>query len=426
MLLIYFQKKTPRISYIFKHVCSRILEIDVQFTTDKEEFRSFPGPKFSYGKKPLGDELFFQAHGLLSQQGFETLDISVKKWNNTVGFFPVAGNSALPYDIFSSSFYLLSRYEEYLPHVKDEFGRFMASESLAFKEGFIQQPVVDVWAQRFKEALVTAFPELIFPEKKMVVHPIVDAGQPFAYKQKGMFRLVIGFANDLLNGKVGNLANRAKVIFGLQRDPLDTFKWMINTVKKNNSKLSVFFLLGNALVFEESLNTRRHKFKMLIKFIADYKEVGLIFSFASLTDFSLFKNEKKRLEDIVNRPLSSSMNAQYVVNLPSLYRLLVELEIKKDFTMVYKDTIGFRASTCTPFLFYDIDYEIRTPLVIHPIAMTTYGFQKKYALDVQKTVAHIKASVAAVNGTFSIVYTNKDFSFTEENKVWRDIFSEKN
>src|SRR5690606_8026147 len=371
MLLIYTQKITPRISYIFKHICLRILGIDVLITSAIEEFVSHVGPKISYGKKPFGNELFFQSHGLLEQQGFETVEISVKKWKNTVGFFSVSGSSALPFDIFSASFYMISRYEEYLPHVKDEVGRFMASESLAFKEGFLQQPVVDIWAYIFKDKLLEVFPEMIFPEKKIRIHPVIEAAQPYAYKQKGFFRSMVGFGNSLFQGKFRNIIARSQVILGIKRDPLDTFKWMINIATRSKFNLTVFFLLGNSLIFDESVNTHRQKFKLLIKYVSDYKEVGLIFSYNSLRDYELLKSEKRRMEEITNRSLHSSINSEFLVNLPDLYRHLVELEVKKDFTMVFRDTVGFRAGTCTPFLFYDLDYEIKTPLDVHPAAMTT-------------------------------------------------------
>ena len=45
----------------------------------------------------------------------------------------------IPFDVFSATFFLVSRYEEYLPHVKDDYGRFLATESLAFKEDFLQE-----------------------------------------------------------------------------------------------------------------------------------------------------------------------------------------------------------------------------------------------------------------------------------------------
>lgn len=136
MLLIYTQKVTPRIDYIFKHLCTRILGLKVEFTATIEVFISHQGPKLSYGKQPLGNELFIQSHGLLTVQGFEDVEIVVKPWKQSIGFFPTSEKSALPFDIFAASFYLLSRYEEYLPHVKDPLGRFPASESLAYREGF--------------------------------------------------------------------------------------------------------------------------------------------------------------------------------------------------------------------------------------------------------------------------------------------------
>jgi len=113
------------------------------------------------------------------------------------------------------------------------------------------------------------------------------------------------------------------------------------------------------------------------------------------------------------------------VNLPDIYRNLVELQIKRDFTMVFHDTPGFRAGTCTPFFFYDLDYEIKTPLRIHPVTMTTKAFQKRYSADIEKTVTNFLNEVERVGGTFTLVFSNNDFSSEEENKIWRRIFSEK-
>ena len=131
------------------------------------------------------------------------------------------------------------------------------------------------------------------------------------------------------------------------------------------------------------------------------------------------------MEEITNRSLASTMNSEFLVNLPDIYRHLVELEVKRDYTMVFRDTVGFRAGTCTPFLFYDLDYEIKTPLIVHPAAMTTLAFQKKYASDIEKTVINTIHAVEKVNGTFTMIFSNSDFSSEENNKVWRKIFSEK-
>ncbi|PKA83454.1 hypothetical protein ATE92_1609 [Ulvibacter sp. MAR_2010_11] len=425
MLLIYTQKITPRITYIFKHVCTRILGIEVTFTLTLEEFISYEGPKLSYGKQPLGNELFIQSNGLLTQQGFESETILVKEWEETKCFFATSEKSMLPFDIFAAGFYLLSRYEEYLPHVKDALGHFPASESLGFMHNFLHQPVIDIWAYKFKTILVNSFPHLLFPKKEMTIHSVINAGEPYAFRQRGALRSLVGYSKDFSKFRFRRMVERTAVISGTRSDPFDTFQWIINATKKSRNKLSVFFMLGDALVFDESINSNRQKFKLLLKYVADYKDVGLIFSYSSLPEYDSLKKEKLRMQDIINRDVKHSFNSQFLVNLPETYRNLVELEIKSDFTMVYENTPGFRAGTCTPFLFYDLDYEIKTPLIIHPVVVTTSAFKSRYASDISKTVAQLMIAVEQVNGTFSMLFSNRDFSPLPANDVWRSLFSEK-
>lgn len=425
MLLIYTQKITPRFTYVFKHICTRILGIEIKFTNAIETFIAEEGPKLSYGKQPLGNELFLQSHIILNHQGIESVELTVKNWEETKCFFQVSDKSALPFDIFSASFYLLSRYEEYLPHVKDEQGRFPASESLAFKEDFLQYPVIDIWAYKFKEVLSKSFPALLFLRKTMEIHNLIEASNPYAFKQKGLLKSIIGYTKDSLKFRIRKNFRRTKVLLGFKEDPFNTFEWVVSLIKNSSTKLTVFFLMGNDLNYYEGINTQKKKYRMLIKFVSDYKNIGLIFSSISLLNFSAIKKEKEQLESIINSELTNSVNKGYYVNLPDFYRNLIEIEVEKDFTMVYEEYIGFRASTCTPFLFYDLDYEIKTPLVIHPIALTTHAFKNKKSEDIKDLILEVKDSVNKVNGTFSMFFTNLDFIDLKKNKVWRFLFSEK-
>ncbi|MCB0447803.1 MAG: hypothetical protein KDD03_09885, partial [Gelidibacter sp.] len=144
MLLVYTHKITPRVSYAFKHICTRILGIPVRFTTTIEEFIAHDSMKMSYTRQPLSNEIFVRSNDLLYEQGLSDIEIHVHDWEETKCFFTTSEKSSMPYDIFAAAFYLLSRYEEYLPHVKDDYGRFLASESLAFKHQFLHQPVIDI------------------------------------------------------------------------------------------------------------------------------------------------------------------------------------------------------------------------------------------------------------------------------------------
>lgn len=425
MLLVYTQKLTPRIDYTFKHICTRILGIQIEFTTTIESFIAHQGPKLSYGKQPMGNEFFVFAQGLLMAQGFDDVEVQVKPWNDTICFFSASEKSQLPFDIFSAAFYLLSRYEEYLPHVKDELGRFPASESLASKEGFLKQPVVDLWAYEFKKILNEFFPELKSVKRKFTIINLVEAKRPFEFLQRGVIRTILGFGGDLWKLKIGRFFLRIQVLLGFRKDPYDNFSWILNTVKASKNKLIVFFLLGEGYSFREDFNTKREKFKHLVKYVADYCEVGLLFSYHSLQNELLLKTEKRSLEDITHRNLESSATDKQLINLPNIYRYLVELEVKNDYTMFYFDALGFRASTCTSFLFYDLDYEIKTPLVVHPVVGKTLALSYGKEKDMEGKIMEIFSAVKKVKGTFSLFFSNRDFEQKKENRTWRYLFTEK-
>ncbi|MCB0445434.1 MAG: polysaccharide deacetylase family protein, partial [Gelidibacter sp.] len=367
MLLVYTHKITPRLSYAFKHICTRILAIPVSFTTTIEEFIAHDSLKISYTRQPLSNELFIRCHDLLYEQGLSDVDINVQPWGRTKCFFPTTDKSSLPFDIFAATFYLLSRYEEYLPHVKDDYGRFLASESLALKEGFLHQPVIDIWAYKFKALLQTQFEDYKFPIKTYNIQPVIDVPMAYYFKQKGLMRTIGGTASDVFHFKLKRLYQRYLSLAGFKRDPYDTFKWIITKQKQSKVKFVVFFLIGDYSTYDKNISINNKKFVSLIKSVADYCKVGLKASYFALEDSAILKKEKVKMESIVNYQLEASRHSFSKLNLPESYRNLIELEVKQDFTMGYINQLGFRAGTCTPFQFYDLDYEIQTPLQINSI-----------------------------------------------------------
>lgn len=424
MLLVYTHKITPRLKYVFKHVCTRILGIEVSFTTKIEEFIAHDALKISYTKQQLGNEFFIKSHDILFEQGLNDIDINVQNWGRTKCFFFNGEKSSIPFDVFAASFYLLSRYEEYLPHVKDNYGRFLATESVAFKHGFLHQPVVDVWAYKFKEALQTQFPEYQFAQKKYSVKPIIDVPSAYHFKFKGIMRSFGGSVKDIFQFKFKTLYNRFMVIFGLKHDPYDTFKYILNRQKQSKFKFLFFFLIGDYSTYDKGINPNKKKFVSLIKHVADYCEVGLKTSFFSIDNFSILKKEKLKMEEIINTTLKASRQSFSKLNLPESYRNLIELEILEDYTMGYVNEVGFRAGSCTPFLFYDLDYEIQTPLKIHSYHIMDYVLLKNQSLlDKKKVLNEIISEVKQVNGEFVPVFHNYTFSEIERWKGFKELFN---
>lgn len=424
MLLVYTQKKAPRLNYIFKHICTRVLGVKVNFTTKIEEFIAHDNLKMSYAKQQLGNEFFVKSHDILFEQGLSDVEINIHDWDNTKCFFYIGDKSAIPFDVFSASFYLLSRYEEYLPHVKDEFGRFTAKESLAYKHGFLHQPVVDIWAYKFKAALQKQFPEFKFPQRHYSITPIIDVPSAYCYNLKGLMRTFGGIIIDLAKFRLKRLYLRFAVLLGFKHDPYDTFKYLINRQKTSNFKFLFFFLIGDFSTYDKGINPNKKKFVSLIKHIGDYCRIGLKVSFLAIEDETILKKEKTRMEDILNTNLLASRQSFSKLNLPESYRNLISLEVQEDYTMGYVNEIGFRAGSSSPFLFYDLDYEVQTPLKVFPYQVMDHALLKhKSLLDKKKVVGEIIKQVKQVDGEFVPVFHNYTFSDDVRWKGYKELFN---
>lgn len=424
MLLVYTHKITPRLKYAFKQVFTRILGIPVDFTTTIEDFIAHDSLKMSYTRQPLSNEIFVRSHDILYEQGLSDVEISVQDWEETKCFFFNGDKSAIPFDIFSATFYLLSRYEEYLPHVKDQYGRFTAQESLAYKHDFLHQPVVDIWAYKFKKVFQENYPDFQFPERQYTIKPIIDVPSAYNFKLKGIMRTFGGTVKDLFSFNFKKLYYRYMVLFGLKRDTYDTFKYIINKQKQSQFKFLFFFLIGDYSTYDKGIDAQKKKFITLIKQVADYCQVGLKASYFALEDISILKKEKGRMEAILNTSLTASRHSFSKLNLPESYRNLVELEILEDYTMGYVNHPGFRAGTCTPFFFYDLDYEIQTPLKICSYHLLDYSLLKfQSLLDKKKALNEIIYQVKKVHGEFVPVFHNYTFSEVDRWKGYKDLFN---
>ena len=88
-------------------------------------------------------------------------------------------------------FYLLSRYEEYLPHQKDMYGRYAHENSLAFRKGFLDHPLINTWMQLFEGRLKNKFPDTVPFTIRHSLFPTYDIDIAWSYKQKGWWRSAV-------------------------------------------------------------------------------------------------------------------------------------------------------------------------------------------------------------------------------------------
>jgi hypothetical protein len=172
-MLLYSTKITNRLQFITRFIFNEISGKVIEFTTDPEIFRYYEGAKINYSTEKISEnELWLQPNHLLFEKAVQPQTIACFETNGYKAFFKTSGDFS--FDIFAASFYLLSRYEEYLPHEKDMYGRYAHENSLAFKEGFLKLPLVNIWLHSFKKSLQQKFPSFTIHHSPFTFLPTYD------------------------------------------------------------------------------------------------------------------------------------------------------------------------------------------------------------------------------------------------------------
>ncbi len=427
-VLIYSIKTSTRLRFVMRLVFGELLRVNPVFTTDVDELRSSDLPKLIYGDEAISDDIFFKSNGLLFEKDIRSLDFEPFEFDGIKTIFPVFHKqSALPFDVFSAIFFFVSRYEEYLPYKADTHGRFTAHLSLAAELDILEKPVVNIWALKIKDLLSKKFPDMVFPQRNFKFVPTYDIDSAFAYAQKGLVRSIGGYFIALKKLDFQDIVERTRVLFTKHKDPFNTFDLQISYQKKYKLWPIYFILFGRYGQYNKNINTRNRTFKFLIKMLGDYARIGIHPSYYMVEDESLLPMEKRNLENAINKTVICSRQHFLRLKLPSTYRQLINNDITADYSMGFAALPGFRAGICSPFNFYDLDFEAETNFRVHPFTVMD-GTLKDYLdltpADALAKIKQLMTEVKKVNGTFISLWHNESLSDKKRWKGWRMVYEE--
>lgn len=392
--------------------------IDFKITIDSEEFRIYNGAKINYSDTIFESDAFnIQNNSLLFDEIIVPQQIICFETDGTKVFFETGGD--LPFDIFAASFYLLTRYEEYLPHEKDVYGRYAHENSLAYKEGFINLPLINIWVNQFSEKLKKRYPMLNIQYPVFKFQPTYDIDIAYAYKQKGFIRNTGGFIKF-------PSAERIRVLSGLQEDPFDSYDWLHELHQKNKLEPVYFFLVAERNG-EYDKNILPHKDAMwkLIKQHAKKYSIGLHPSWQSGDIQDLLRKEKNLLESMGDCDIKCSRQHYIRFNLPEGYNRLPEAGITDDYSMGYGSINGFRASVASSFYWYDLENEEQTGLRIHPFCFmdaNSFYEQKQNPQQTFEELLHYLSACRKFNGTFITIWHNNFLGANSAFKGWKEVY----
>jgi len=424
MLLIYLPQISSRTQYIFDTIFINEFGIRYNTTDNIALFENYTEEKINYSANRITNEFFIKANPILTENFLREVEIPVSEKDQIKILFPNNEECNVGFDIFSSAFYMLSRYEEYLPFTPDKYGRFKAEDSLAYTNNFLQIPIVNKWIELFKNLLQKKFPSLKFKSSKFEAIVTYDIDVAFKFKGRSFKRNAGSTIKDLLKLDFKNIQTRLKTLRNKCKDPWDVYDYLHETITRNNLQSIFFFLLGDNSVYDRNLRYDNPVMKNLINQIQSFSEIGIHPSYYSSIVPGKIATEKERLENISAQTITKSRQHYLKLTFPETYNSLLSCGITEDYSMGFAQLPGFRAGTCKPFYFYDLKNEKITALKIYPITCMEASFIYYSKISPAKALVEILnllKEVKKVDGTFISIWHNDNLEDDKLNKKWYSV-----
>jgi hypothetical protein len=330
-------------------------------------------------------------------------------------------------DIFAASFFMLTRWEEYVNKNRDSHNRFPATESLAYKQGFLDRPIVNEYVETLKGMLLKVDERIVFKKKDYQFFLTHDVDIPFKfYSLKGSIKTLAG---DLLRRKninkfIKNLRLFIDSRFDYKKDPFNTFNFIFDINNKYEIN-SYFFFMGTGVTkYDNAYAIKNYKTRQLIKEVKrNNNKIGLHSSYASYEDSRQFQKEKKEVESVVGSSMTCGRQHYLNFSVPKTWQNYEDASLLYDSTMGYADLPGFRSGVCYEYSVFNILTRKKLHLIEKPlIVMECTIFEERYMnLQADKSYEEIIKYIDIIKkyrGEFTLLWHNNRL----ENKWQRELY----
>lgn len=314
-------------------------------------------------------------------------------------------------DIFASSFFMLTRWEEYANKTRDLHNRFSACESLAYRNEFLDRPVVNEYVEMLWNMLKCLGCIQKRKERKYELVLTHDVDNIFKWKNFGLFTRNI--AGDIIKRKNVSLAlENIKQYFG--KNPYDTFDYLMNLSEKKGIKSHFFFMSGGTSKLDNNYSINQPFAKKIIEKIKNRGHlIGFHPSYNAYNDQRQWKKEYSVLSTEVSQKVKMGRQHYLRFEVPTTWQIWEDNNMKWDSTLTYPEKEGFRCGTCYEYSVFNILSRKKLKLKEMPLEVmevTMVGYQNLVPKIMQKKIIKLINNVKKYNGKFVFLWHNSSFS----------------
>ena len=286
-------------------------------------------------------------------------------------------------DLIASTYFLLSRYEEYINPTsnRDTHGRYIGKLSIPAKANFIHRPIIEEYGQLLRNLLeqtdITLPP---IPQKINHIYLTHDVDSITNYRR------LRGLIGGLLRRE--NITTILKSLININNDPAYTFPWILSQDNLLPQAIKIYFIKAtrNATSFDRPSYNRTGKnftrLKNEILTTSPNTIFGLHASYKSGDTPDIIPDEQRLLQYTIENQQVTTSRHHYLRSLqPEDMESLIDAHITDDFTMGYADIAGFRLSTCRAIQFINPKTKRLTSLTLHPLTIMDCSLSEPHYMN---------------------------------------------
>jgi len=306
-------------------------------------------------------------------------------------------------DVFSSCFFMLTRWEEYVIKITDKHNRFPAEESLAVKNGFLLRPIVNEYIEMTWNMLLALGSKQKRRRKEFELILTHDVDIPYYWKNKkvNLFRLLIA---DLIKRRsliifTKRIIEYIKVKCKIINDPYDNFNWIMKMSEENGLKSRFYFMSGGDTNFDSN-----YKLESVRDLINNIKLRGHIIGFEEK-----WRNEKKKLIKFINNDINEGRQHYLRFSIPNTWRIWESNKINIDSSCGYTSKSGFKCGTGDCYSVYDFLERKQLNIKERPLVIMDRSVINGLSYDIKEAeelVTSLLKISMKYNSTITVLFHN--------------------
>ncbi len=363
-------------------------------------------------KMPFEDQIPILFESEDFKEGKKTFAVLLD--NRTVVFYA---------DIIAAAFFMLSRWEETVNPIRDDHDRFLATQSVAYKHGFLHRPIIDEYALILQSWIKVLLPGWEPVQRRFTVKLTHDVDlinrfqSPFDRCRTLCADIVIRrdlrLARENMTGVLNNKKN------SLFNDLVN----LANISEQHGLKSSFYFMgaLRGRMDIGYNINDSGLK-KIIHSLLERGHEIGFHAGYHTYIDEELFIAEKKRVEDAVSCSIKGGRQHYLRFKIPVTWNIWENSGLNYDSTLGYADHEGFRCGTCHPYKPYDLVNDKEMNLTEIPLIIMDGTLRDYRRLNPEqgfRNTLDLIDRCRKVSGTFTILWHNSLPGYWYK---WTDVY----